>query len=170
MTNGEYWKDEVLSIVSNGNEFGVIDNEPVSCADNDCNTCGCIFNDIRNTCSVCRIKWLYEEHIEKPTLTKKERMFCELVETGYIARDEDGKIFYFKYMPVSCNGVVHGHYWSAADMDMTVEMHVIDCLQEGFEFIKGTDKEPWNVEELLKLEVTDDLSASQNNEVKEKDN
>lgn len=33
-------------------------------------------------------KYLAEEHVEQPKLTKRERAFCEAVQTGWIARDE----------------------------------------------------------------------------------
>lgn len=157
MTNFEYWKDEILKIVNTGVGIAINKNTnkpvacgrgPIKCSDCICNTSHCCVDE--------RFAWLYAEHVERSTLTREERMFCELVKTGYIARDEDGKIFYFKHMPIGYNGAVHGHYWSAAVQDMTVEMHVIDCLQEGFEFIKGTDEKPWNVEELLKLEVREE--------------
>lgn len=164
MTNFEYYMDEVLAIVDDGEDLAVVDDKPIACSDTECGVCE--FGDI--CCTSGAIAWLYAEHIDKPTLTKKERMFCELVETGYIARDSDGKLFYFKYMPISHTSTINGHYWSAADMDMTVEIHVIDCLQDGFIFVKGDDGKPWNVEELLKLEYADgDLSVSQ---IKEKDN
>lgn len=84
MTNFEYYKEQILETVNkHSTNFAVVDGKPISCAVTPCPDC-----QIKGgICAVERIKWLYEEHIEQPKLTKKERQFCELIETGWIARD-----------------------------------------------------------------------------------
>ena len=157
MTNFEYWKDKILGFVENGKDFGVIDNKPRSCDDiDDDGLCGgfgggkCAFLDDRDTCSVCRIKWLYVEHIDIPTLTKKERMFCEGVGEGYIAMDDDESLWYYIYEPRRTS---NGRGW-CGDNNNTI---CLDGLKLTFKFIKPTDEKPWNIEELLKLEVKNEV-------------
>lgn len=155
MTNFEYWKDDILKITEKGSFFGAVyGGGVIRCSNLPCSEC--IFKTPNGDCTRMRYDWLYAEHVDKPALTKKERMFCELVGTGYIARDGDGKIFYYKHMPARYDSPISGNYWSTVEQDMTLDIHIIDCLRNGFEFIKGTDMEVWDVEELLKLEVREE--------------
>ena len=104
--------------------------------------------DFHNTpdCDVAMIKWLYSEHKVQPKLTKKERQFCELVETGYISRDKDGALFWFDSKPIK------GMYiWSNAGKSWSLSNFINKKFN--FHFITWDDKEPWSVEDLLKLEV-----------------
>lgn len=145
MTNFEYYKEQILETVNkHSTNFAVVDGKPISCAVTPCPDC-----QIKGgICAVERIKWLYEEHIEQPKLTKKERQFCELVETGWIARDNyDNRdcLKWYKDKPYKQNDVwvLNGTYF-AIDLKETIHIK--------FSFIKWED-EPWSVEELLKLEV-----------------
>lgn len=60
---------------------------------------------LTNMCSVKRlIKWLAEEYVEPVKLNKKERLFCELVETGYVARDSNNRLYWYKNIPNKVQG------------------------------------------------------------------
>lgn len=145
-TNYEYFKDEIIDIISEGNSLGVLDGRPRKCKDMYCSNCE--INDAsRGTCRrLCKV-WLNAEHIEKPKLTKKERMFCELVEAGWIARDRDGELVHYRSKPdrgISC--------WMNGGKLLCVGRH-FPTIKNEFSFITWDDKEPWSVGELLKLEV-----------------
>ena len=105
MTNYEYFKDELIDLFSNYNSqqsgIAVVDGRPVSCIGTDCGECE-LMGLNHHDCLPKRKVWLNAEHIEKPKLTKKERMFCELVETGWIVRCdglEEYNLFCFKNEP-----------------------------------------------------------------------
>lgn len=98
------------------------------------------------TCAECvlhAIEWLLAEHIEQPKLTKRERAFCEALQTGWIARDENGKIHWYETEPHNDEEewLCDGHQF-------------INFTQlRLFAFIEWGDEKPWAVEDLLKLEV-----------------
>ena len=138
MTNFEYWKDELAKIAKTDDDIGILHGKPVECND----VCGCENCDRDGRCNeAALIDWLMQEHIEKSKLTKKERMFCELVETGWIARDKNIGLWWHNEKPSKGKTT-----WSSgfcSKLYPTVN----------FPFIKWEDKEPWSVEDLLKLEV-----------------
>lgn len=79
-TNFEYYKDEILKISGSKMEIAIVNNRPVPCEETNCDAC-----DFRGFCSEWNlVVWLYAEHIEQPKLTKRERAFCEAVQTGWI--------------------------------------------------------------------------------------
>ena len=141
MKNWEKYEEELKKFgfegfaISNGN---VRKCKSTICAD-------CSFND--GACGDEKIRWLYEE-ANKPKLTKKARKFLELVETGYIARDKGNVICWFKNKPYR-----YDTYWgvAAGDNNCFLDLKTINTEKE-FDFITW-DSEPWNVGDLLKLEV-----------------
>ena len=140
MTNFEFWKDEILRIYREcGSIPTIVKGRPIPCSDVKCDNC-----DIALECVINMIEWFYKEHIERPKLTKRERVFCEAVKTGWIARDFKGELFFFtEYLNEGlCTHV--GNYCR------------IYGLEDDFDFIKWEDKEPCSVEDLLKLEVKED--------------
>ena len=141
MTNFEYYKDTILEMCNIGADLTVKNGELTRCTNTFCHDCDFHKND---SCTASLIKWLYEEHIEQQKLTKKERQFCELIETGYICRDNHCGLWWFKYRP-NKNG---SKCW-----DNGCAMNCISNLPCKFSFIQWEDEEPWSVEELLKLEV-----------------
>lgn len=148
MKNFEYWIEEILQIEDFEN-LALKNGKPVECDGMRCTDCD--FKNKIQPCNQTKKEWLYEEHVEQPTLTKKERMFCELVETGWIARDKDGKLFWYHEKPEKMgDGMVDA--WIT---DIRERVCSVTRLQEQlrFGFIRWEDSEPWSVEELLKLEV-----------------
>lgn len=144
MTNFEYWKEKILEIAKTGSDIAVAGGKPTMCEDTQCSECD--FQDIWECgAKTMLIEWLYAEHVEKPTLTRKERMFCEIVETGWIARNKDGELFWFYVKPIPDIGCV----W----MNRGGRCNRMDYGVIPFDFIKWEDEKPWSVEELLKLDV-----------------
>lgn len=140
MTNFEYWKDRILEIRADG-DIAVVDEKPERCLYAKCKDC--LFSPSVK-CAEKLFNWLYSEHKEKPKLTKRERKLCEALETGWIAADKSGRVFWFDSLPMK------GEY-----------SHVIKrgnclCMSDAgfyFEFMDFEDEEPWMVENLLLLEV-----------------
>ena len=111
----------------------------------DAYTCG------KKSCANCWagiLETLKQEHIEQPKLTKRERAFCEAVQSGWIARDEGAMLWWYPDKPKKYEGdliIWEGYGYTK-----------VNKLWVGFDFIKHDDAEPWAVESLLKLEVMED--------------
>ena len=149
MTNFEFYKDEIQKITEcNNGTVAVVDDKPVPC--NSVHRCkSCAFNGA--SCAKGITKWLYAEHVEKPTLTKKERAFCEFLGSGFIARDYNGCLAF------NPNGFTDKSYssgqWVYIGPGPYTTRLDVDIFTKSFPFITWKDKEPWSVEDLLKLEV-----------------
>lgn len=75
MTNFEKYKDEIMDISIKGRRVALVKRQPVDCHNISCTACD-LYCEV--PCDVERLKWLYEEYKEPaPTLTSKERAFCE---------------------------------------------------------------------------------------------
>ena len=142
-TNFEFYKDEIMEIVEQKKGIAVVNNRPIICDKTLCNIC-------ELKCAFCEwrfIQWLLKEYIEPPKLTKRERAFCEAVQTGTIARDKDEKIYW-------CNGSQDKltSTWDSGGSDSVdiTDFHL-------FSFIKWEDEKHWAVEDLLKLEVMEEV-------------
>ena len=139
-TNFEHYKEEILEITKSGCNFAVIEDEVVPCAFHICEGC-----DLkRGNCAIGRIKFLYAEHIEKPKLTKAERMLLEIIKGKYVARQKSGTVFAYINKPWKDK-----YSWRGEPVCTRFDAFV----NVDFPFIKWEDDEPWSVEELLKLEV-----------------
>lgn len=136
MTNFEKYKNEILILAKNNRGFAFRMNKITACKLSGCENC--IFT---GSCIANRIKWLYEEYQEPaPKLTKKERIFCEIVRHGYIARDKDGFLCVYDSFPVQRILNWFGDLWIKIDPDT-------------FRFITWESGKVWSIESLLKLEV-----------------
>lgn len=140
MTNFEKYKDEILALTEKGKIFALLDDNKIyACSKvDDCSRCK--FSKSENGCLVETMKWLYQE--ARPTLTTKERGFCEIIGQGYIARDKDSNLHFFKKSPNKKKG-----YWD------TLIGEILQINNTHFPFITHEDTEPWSIEDLLNLEV-----------------
>ena len=90
---------------------------------------------------------MYDEALEEPPrLTAKERGFCEIIRSGYIARDKNGSIWLFDITPAKEDDD-NITWWNSANGR---------CEQlngEAFTFITWESDKAWSVGELLQLEV-----------------
>lgn len=102
-TNFEFYKDEIIQRLKEKKFetcdfmeiFALVLNEDAKTLCDE--KCG------GRRCADCYIEFfeiLKQEHIEQPKLTKRERAFCEAVQTGWIARDSDMTLCYFERKPV----------------------------------------------------------------------
>ena len=142
-TNFEFYKDEILRIARNGYVPILTKQGKIGgCGNTDCEYCA--FSSQKKRCREVQFEWFYAEHIEQPKLTKRERAFCEAVQTGWIARDKNGELYWF----------VEGfkvdrlqRTWTSAEYSKISTMGLCFC------FVKWEDTEPWAVADLLKLDV-----------------
>lgn len=131
-------------------DVAIVDDKPKECIVTICEECR--RKDENNNCSFeILIEWLAEEYVEHVTLNKKERMFCELVETGYVARDSDNRLYWYKNIPNKVQGA-----WFDPDNIISFSNIYEYSSELKFDFIKYEDENPWSVEDLLKLEVRDE--------------
>lgn len=94
-------------------------------------------------CRECKLEWLKQEHKEKIKLFEAERVILENIDKKYswIVRDEDGNLRIFEGKPTKS-----AEYWCAWEGERNLEL-----FNHLFQFIEWEDKEPYNIEELLKL-------------------
>lgn len=142
-TNFEFYKDKILEIVNKDDDFGVVNGEVGGCRASKCDKC--LFYICDGLCSsVSKIQWLYAEHIEAPKLTKRERAFCDAVQTGWMVRD--GKYLYWHIVQPIKDGDAFVFPLSKDGVPMVIKTKGIT-----FDVIKN--KEMMAVEDLLKLEA-----------------
>jgi hypothetical protein len=146
-TNFEFYKDEIIKRLKEGKFTTCSLMEVFSLVVNEDAKTLCNKKCAGRSCAECYIELfeiLIQEHVEQPKLTKRERAFCEAVQTGWIARDCNMHLFYFSGKPKLEQGT-----WMTR-----VGQHCrIKGIEDAFMLIKDTDSEPWSVEDLLKLDV-----------------
>lgn len=88
----------------------------------------------------------HEEYIEKPKISRSDRTFLDYVpdDYKYMARDEDGRLFIYKERPRKGREI-----WL-----YYTELFGIHNAKVRFPMVKWEDEEPWLIEDLKKLEVT----------------
>ena len=158
MNNYEFHKDAIEAFFREELSFAMTKREVVTT----CNTIGCeqcIFSKYNNpdtydlTCGDRKMMWALKEHVEKPALNKYERAFCEALQIGWIARNRvNGRVSIFTKKPTrEASG-----YWYIKDGNCFAISHFAAFNHElKFDFIQWENEEPWSIEELLKLEVTE---------------
>lgn len=148
MTNFEFYKDKLMEIADNCSDVALVKGEPVECDAIMCSQCEC--NEFN--CGASLIHWLYAEHVEKPNINKRTKMFFDAIETGWVARDSDGDLILFTKKPnkeiKQWTNVERGGDWFRISGCFIYRFLVRDLC-----FIKWEDKEPWRVEDIRNLEV-----------------
>ena len=146
MTNFEYYKDQIFEIAVTANsKLAVVNGKPTNCADTHCINCY-FYNGPGCTCFTEKIyKWLCSEYVEPIKLTSREHKLLEILETGYIARDSNGTLWWYHNNPIKGR-------WSWIDDNIDASSK-LGYIMDKFSFIKFSDEKAWKVEDLLKLEV-----------------
>lgn len=150
MKNKEKYVERVLTFACYDYSFGVYEKtgEMERCTEMHCTEC--LFYGKKEACHTSRRKWLDSEYIEKPVISKKDRAFLDYLSENieYIARDPSGALYIYTrkpYKQIDC--------WSssACETEKSWWMFNVD-----FPMVKWSDKEPWLVEDLKKLEVVEE--------------
>lgn len=132
MVNWERYEKEIKELHG---DFALKDGKPIDCTVMvDCINCG--FRP-RNgeSCDYNRIYWCYADAAD---LTDAERSLCELLQDGYITREQDGELYYYKNKPYK-----NITSWSGRDKYW---LNINDLFPQcKFEFIQWSDKEPWRI-------------------------
>lgn len=149
-TNYEYYKDLIISLIADKVAV-TIDGSLVECENISCDYCKldlkeCTVNNVKKT--LC--DFLNAEHIDQPKLTKRERAFCEAVQTGWIARDSGGDAYLYLEEPERDDV---RQIWFSKMCDMWG----LEEIGLKFNFIRWEDENPWSIEDLLELEVMDEV-------------
>ena len=140
MTNFEKYKDEILGI-SRTQTIAISKrrNAPEKCSNSVCSECLLHEGTYCNQKAI--FQWLYSEYQEPASkLTKAERGFCEILQKGYIARDENGNLFVYDALPRRSERIWSGFNWRQLDCSF-------------YPFITWESGKAWSIEDLLKLEV-----------------
>ena len=153
MTNFEFYKDKILDIVKNGNEFALVNNEIIECKDNESYCDECSFKGA-NCASDC-IKWLYEEYKEPitPTISQKEKALLEIIQYDFFIRNHLGEIYATSKKPK----IYYGKAVIDGDAD---SINLSKAFNVSFEFITWKTVKIWTRQELLSLEV---IGSEENN-------
>lgn len=132
MVNWEKYEKEIKELHG---DFALRDGKPIDCYVMDgCTNCG--FKS-RNgeSCDYNRTYWCYAEAAE---LTDAERSLCELLQDGYIARDKDKNIYFYRTKPQKNKAV---NLWGG-DGGVNIGTIFPQCK---FKFITWEDEEPWRI-------------------------
>lgn len=156
-TNMEHFRSEIEKVLDRGAVIAVSkDGRRVF----ECNAYGiceeCLCGDIgKLPCDVKLMQWLMSEYKPEPVLTQREKHFVEFAETGWVTRDKSGTMWWSQDKPEKDED-------SEAWLGKTSVMPMASVLYrygDFFSFITWEDEEPWDVEELRKLKVSDENSS-----------
>lgn len=141
MKNKEKYYEDILKItIENG--YWAVDkntNKPRICRGSICDDC--LFKSNCNSESINQ--WLEAEYQEPIHLTDDEKVILKNVDKNYrwIARDRSEELFAYADKPCKND---EKNYWNCCK-------HVSLCVfSHLFQFIKWSDEEPYNIDELLK--------------------
>ena len=142
MTNFEKYHQE---IIENG-YTAVKGGRLAHCGETEC--CECDLHCGDELRSIKLIKWLAEEYKEpKPTLTKQQRLLCELLSDGWIVRRLNGELWYYRTVPTK-----YGDTWIIYRYDKPIAFINTDVFPD-FPLIRWEDEKPHSVEDMLTWEV-----------------
>lgn len=147
MKNKERYAKEIVEIACNGSNVAVTkeDGRVVQCRDIACSECLFVRYDCENEIK----EWAESEYIEKPKISKKDKVFLDyLKEYKCVARDGDGKLYAYAFIPKKILG--------CASWGVDGDSKNISKLSIDFPMVKWEDEEPWFIKDLKKLEVVEE--------------
>lgn len=148
MKNKERYAKEIIEIACSGDAIAVTKEgeRVVRCSGTACSEC--LF--ARCNCKNEMKEWAEQEYIEKPVISKRDKTFLECIAEGikYIARDMDGFLFIYVIKPhklIDC--------WESGGIELNKSL---GFFKLNLPMVKWSDKEPWLIEDLKKLEVVEE--------------
>lgn len=148
MKNKEKYAKEIVEIACSGDTIAVTKEGEcvVRCSGTACSECLFVRCDCENEMK----EWAEQEYIEKQVISKRDRIFLECVGEGikYIARDMDGFLFIYGIKPhklIDC--------WESGGIESNKSL---EFFKLNLPMVKWSDKEPWLIEDLKKLEVVEE--------------
>lgn len=158
MKNREKFAKEIVDIACSGRSIAVTKDNEVVCCDN-INCESCMFDSLidhigrSQACSDRLREWSESEYVEKPILTSKEKAFLDTLvpDCKYIARDGNNRLYIYGKKPIRED---KSESWVPDNSNYYCVTR--DIFGNMFAFIKWKDEEPWDIEDLKKLEVKDE--------------
>ena len=152
MKNKEKYAEQLLSFAcAKYDSFGVYagTDEMESCKIMTCEECA--FFRMKNSCHTEKLKWLDQEYIKKPVISKMDRSFLDYLRDRwkYMARDNiSNTVYVFTKIPEKSEA---GHFaYTGEARRISSDFNVV------FPMVKLSDSEPWLIKDLKKLEVVEE--------------
>lgn len=145
MKNKEKYAKEIMEIACSGDSIAIIEKSGriVPCDVNRCSLC--LFRGY--DCKESTRKWAESEYTEKLVISKRDVSFLDYLKCyKYIARDNDGELYVYTSIPTK-----HPDGWGVDNVYRSLRGLDID-----FPMVKWSDKKPWLIKDLKKLEVVDE--------------
>lgn len=151
MKNKEKYVKEIIDVSCNGYCFGMDNRTGKITSCNHIQCCNCVFSG-DNDCDKTRREWSEQEYIEKTVISKRDRAFLECIGEGikYITRDMNGFLFIYVIKPhklIDC--------WESGGIESNKSL---EFFKLNLPMVKWSDKEPWLIEDLKKLEVVEEYN------------
>lgn len=150
MKNKERYAKEIIELACSVDSIAVTKGSEriVKCSSIACSEC--LFAPLN--CVEKIREWVEQEYIEKPVISKRDRAFLDYLREchKFVARDKDGELFIYKTQPRKNENCCN---WAS---DGCFNLHVRFNID--FPMVKWSDKEPWLIEDLKKLEVVEEYN------------
>lgn len=148
MKNKEKYAKEIIEIAAIGDSVAIEKSSGILKPCDKTEHCfGCLFHTPEQQCSCFenRIRWFNEEYVEPLVISSKDVRLLECIKDGYkyIARDFNGDMFLFINKPEKRLRI-----WLSDE-----ECASIKPFDVCFPMVKWEDKEPWLIEDLMKLKL-----------------
>lgn len=150
MKNKEKFLDKIIDFACTGERIAVNNKGEVgSCIG--MGLCrNCKFG-VEKDCGTAIRKWLEEECVELPVISKRDRAFLEYLreDDRYIARDKNSNLFVYETKPrkAGMSWIMNGSLVCNSCLYLNRHFDV------DFPMVKWEDEEPWLIEDLMKLDV-----------------
>ena len=149
MTNREKYAEQILDIACSGERIAVdiATGEVKPCEKTKCKDCKFYSGEKVKGCKVSTKEWCNSRYIEKPKISRKDRMFLECIidRYKYMVRDMDGDIYVYQNKPIKMFDV-----W-----DNGGEIQDISYFKIDFPMVRWKDEKPWLIEDLKNLKVVE---------------
>lgn len=149
MKNKEKYAKEIIDIACRGDDFAFDKNShmvaPCGCV----NCSDCLF--YKSGCIEERANWSESEYVEIPVISKSDRAFLEYIDKRYeyIVRDKKDQLYVYGEKPYK-----YDRFWTSSGRCFCLN----DRINVDFSMVKWSDKEPWSIEDLKKLEVVEEYN------------
>lgn len=149
MKNKERYAKEIIEIACNGDSIAIAkDGRIAPCCSINC--AKCLF--CATECKGNVREWAESECIEKSVISKRDKTFLECIGEGikYITRDMDGFLSVYGIKPhklIDC--------WESGGIELNKSLAFFKL---NLPMVKWSDKEPWLIEDLKKLEVVEEYN------------
>lgn len=155
MKNREKYAEQILDIACDGYGVGINKKtgKPCRCEEENCTECA--FDGRTNNCRIEVNEWANSQYIEKPKLTKNEKIFLDCLDKDWVYMTEDhvGSLRVHKAKPIK------GKDWWVQKEEFS-DKNISGLVTLNFKMVSWWDKEPWLIEDLKNLEVEEEYETN----------